>query len=125
MRERARAASEALMVDTVEVSRATAGTFNPATGLIEDGTPTVVYSGPGRLRMPTATETESLFGEQQITKLRFVVDVPHDVTGIAIDDTVTLSESEDASALTRTFIVIAVPSETFNFYRAIGCETVE
>lgn len=113
------------MVDTITFSRPGTETFNPGTGLIESEADTVVYSGVGRLRMPTATETEVIFGDEQVTKLRFVIDVPHDVTGIALEDVATMAETDDASALGREFLVVAVPSETFNLYRSIGCEVVE
>lgn len=113
------------MIDAVEITTPTEDTFNPNTGLIEPVDDTVVYSGPARIRMPTGTEMESVFGERQVTRLRFMVDLPHDVTGVAIGDAVTVTESDDASALTRTFSVVAIPSETFNLYRPIGCEVAE
>jgi len=115
---------ESLMVDVCVIYRPGAETFDANTGQTSS-TPTTVHTGPCRLRMPSTAESTSIFGDREVTKLRFVVDVPHDVTGIELEDYISITESDDASALARTFQVAALPSETFNFYRPIGCEVVE
>ncbi len=114
------------MVDTGRISRPGGDpVFDPVTGLLTPAAGSVVHEGPCRLRMPTAVETNVLFGEQDVTKSRFVACFPAEVTGVEIGDVVTLIESDDADALNREFQVVSVPAMTFVVYRAFGCESVE
>lgn len=123
-----RQAAESLMVDTATITRPGADTFNSATGQIESGAGTVVYTGPCRMRQPTGiAEAEILFGEQQVTRQRFVACFEHTVTGVQIDDIITITESADADTLAagRQFRVTGVPMSTFTLYKGFPCEVVE
>ncbi len=117
--------AESVMRDTALVSATGAATFDPDTGQTTN-TPIEVYYGPARLRMPSSmVESSSVFGDVDVTKQRFILSVPHDVTGIELDHVVTMIESDDPSALDREFRVISIPSRSFPIERAFGLETVE
>lgn len=121
-----RAAAWSLMRDTGTISRPGVDTFNPATGLIEPGVDTVIYDGVLRVRQPTAQESEVLFGEQQVTRLRLIVDVPHDTTGVLVDDVVTVSETADDDLLPpRQFRVTGILMGTFVVMKSYPVEVVE
>ena len=113
-----------VLPDTITVVRAATPTFNSGTGLLETGSPTTIYAGPGRLAMPSNTEREVLFGEEQVTLTRFAVTLPHDADDVLIDDIVTLT-SDDAVAADRSFRVIVVGAMSYNLNRTLGVEVVE
>lgn len=122
-----RAAAEALMVDTGRILRSTSGpVLNTETGDLVPAAATTVHTGPCRLRMPSAVETNALFGEREVTTTRFVACFPHGMTaGVLIGDIIEITESDDQHVAGRKFRVIVVPSSTFILYRGFGCEAVE
>lgn len=121
---RGRNAVDRLLVDYGQISRSGAAVFNPDTGL-SVATSTVVYSGLCRMRQPTAVEDELQFGDEQVTASRFMACFPHDVTGVQIDDVVTVTETDDPDLIGRSFRVLAVPMNTFTLYKAFPTEMVE
>jgi hypothetical protein len=112
------------MTDTATITRGAVPTFDPNTGL-ETGSATTVHSGPCMVKMPTAVEVERLFGEEQVTATRFIAVFPHDVTGVQVDDVVTVTDSEDADLLAVQLKVVAVPRRSHTLYKGFGCEVVE
>ena len=120
-----RSSAESLMVDTVTVTRPGADTFNPATGLLTAAAGTTIYEGPGRLRLPTAQESDVMFGEEQLTRYRFVACLPHDTTGVQIGDVLTITKSGDPDVVQRSYTITAVHLSTFTMYKAYGCEVLE
>jgi hypothetical protein len=131
-RNRGRHRAESLMVDEVTITASGAPTLNPVTGDLEPGAGTVIYGpsiaprrGMARLRMPSNVEVNRLFGEEDVTKTRYILSVPHDVTGVRVDAIVHVTESDDAEAMAREFKVVAVPSETYVIDRKFGLEAVE
>lgn len=121
---RGQRAAAALMVDTADVTRPGAATFDPNTGLSTPSS-TFVLSAPCRLRQPTSQESEVLFGEEQLTRTRFIACFPHDTVGIAVDDIVTFTASEDPDVLARRFRITGVPLSTFTLYKGYPVEVVE
>lgn len=113
------------MVDTGTITRAGVPVFNSTTGVYTPGTPTTVHTGPCRLRQPTTTETEVLFGEEQVTELRFIACFPWNVFGVRIGDVIALSSSADTDANNRTYRVVSIPSATFVLYKGFGVVVVE
>jgi hypothetical protein len=124
-RNRGRHRAESLMIDEVTITASGAPTLNPVTGDLEPGAGTVVYTGKARLRMPSNVEVNRLFGEEDVTKTRYMLSVPHDTTGVRVDAVVHVTESDDAEAMAREFKVVAVPSETYVIDRKFGLEAVE
>lgn len=124
--QRGRRAAQALMVDTATVTRPGGrGTVDTSTGLLTPQDGAQIYDGPCRVRQPSAQESESLFGEEQVTTSRFVACFPHDATGFAIDDIITLIDTQDPDALGRPLRITAVPSATFTMYKGYPAEAVE
>lgn len=120
-----RAQALSTMVDIGRFTRPGAPTFDPITGEIGLGTGTVVYEGPLRLRAPSAVELTQLFGEEQVTTVRFIAAVRHNVTGIEIGDVLTIIETSDPLAASRVYRVLVVPSGTDMVLRNIAVEVVE
>jgi hypothetical protein len=123
---RGRRAMSNLTLDCAQVTRLGAPVFDPDTGLMTD-TAEIVYSGPCRLMQTVrgSQEDARLFGEQSVTASRFIACFPYDVTGITIDDVVTIEETEDSDLLARRFRITAIPMGTFTIYKAFPCEVVE
>lgn len=121
-----RSEAESLMVDTAMITRPGGEpTFDPSTGELTPAAGTTIYEGPCRLRQPTASEAELLFGDEQLTRSRFVACFPHDVTGVQIGDVVTVTESDDPDVLLRSFRVASIPLATFTLYKGFPVEVVE
>lgn len=112
------------MIDECTIVRDGVPTLDPITG-ISSFTSVQLYRGICRLRQPTAIETSILFGGEQVSKSRFVVEVPSSVTLIKFEDTITVASDHDGFASTREFRVTHLSSMSYNLYRSIGCEAVE
>lgn len=118
-----RAAAESTMASYAVVSRLGTPVLNPNTGT--ETTPRhQVLESECRLRQPTAVESNVLFGEEDVTKLRFIVDFPYDVEGVEVGHEVEFEESSDPEALDRTFKVVALSIRDHNVTRSFGCELV-
>ena len=113
-----------VMRDVAEVRAAGESVFDPATGT-NTSVPTVVLTSVARLRQPSLSETNALFGGEDVTKTRFMVSMPHDVAGVELEHTIVFTESDDPSALDREFRVVAVPSMSFPVLRDFACEATE
>ena len=121
-----RAEAESLMVDTATITRpGGAPTFDPNTGQLTPAAGTVVYSGRCRLRQPTASECEVLFGEAQVSRTTFIVCVPYTTTGVQIGDVVIVTISDDPDVISRQCRITSVPLSTFTFYKGFPAEVVE
>lgn len=119
-----RAAAESTMTSTANVTRDGGLVFDPGTGLSTPTTTTVVAGSPARLRQPTAVEANVMFGEEDVTKMRFIVDMPHTVTGVQIGDVITFSEADDPEMLAHEFRVVALSMRDHLVTRSYGCEVV-
>jgi ethanolamine utilization microcompartment shell protein EutL len=120
-----RRAAQALMVDDVTIARPGPLVLDPDTGDLVPATGATVYTGPGRLKMPSAVEVNRMFGGEDVTKTRFVLSVPHDVTDVAIGDVVTVTSSDSEAAQEIAYTVVLVPRETYELDRSFGLEAVE
>lgn len=123
--ERGRDAAARLMVDTIVVTRPAAATFDKGTGLLTAATGVTVYEGPARMRPPTSQEAAVMFGEEQLTRSRLVVCVPHDSPGIRIGDVITFTDSGDPDVLSKSYTVTAVTLSSFTIYKGVACEVLE
>jgi hypothetical protein len=109
---RGRIAAEALMVDSCAITRRSGSTVDPETGVITP-TYTTVYTGPCRLRLPTATARPLTVGEAQEFTQHPTLSLPALTTGVEIDDIVTITASALMPALVgRVFHVRGKPSQT-------------
>lgn len=116
--------AEAQMVDECTITRDGVGVYDPDTGELEPGTPTTIYTGKCRLRTPSPEEERVLFGEQQVTKTRYILDVPHTTRGVRIEDVAALTTTEDTDAAALRIRVVAATAETIFVMKSYPCETV-
>lgn len=118
--------ARSLMIDTASVTRSgSEPVFDPDTGDLTPAASTTVYSGPCRLRQPTSGESEILFGDEQLTRTRFIACLPHDAAGLQVDDVITITASGDPDVLTRRYVVTHIPLATFTLYKGYACEADE
>jgi hypothetical protein len=120
-----RRSARARMVDEVTIARPGPLGLDTDTGDLAPTTGATVYTGPGRLKMPSAVEINRLFGGEDVTKTRFVLSVPYDVTGVEVGDVVNVADSESDSAQEIAYTVVLVPRESFEMDRLFGVEAVE
>lgn len=123
--ESGRLLAEVILIDDGTISRPTADSFDEETGVLTEGVPTLIYSGPCRIRMPTAIETNVIFGETLVTKMRFVALFRWDIPHVQIGDEVHIATSDDPHIETRTFRVEVVPSLSVITHRKFGVEVAE
>lgn len=119
-----RVQAESTMTATATVTRGGDPVFDPNTGLMTSTSTTVVADTPARLRQPTAVEANVMFGEQDVTKTRFIVDFPWTVTGVNIDDVVRFTEADDPEMLGHEFKVVGMSMRNHQVTRSYGCEVV-
>ena len=123
---RGRTAAEALMVDTVAVTRLASETTDPETGVV---TPTyaTIYTGKGKVqrsgRQTTARPTD--VGEAEVFLSRLEVHVPVSVVGISTDDIVTVTASLlDPDLVGQRFHVRQEAHKSFQTARRFGVEEI-
>lgn len=118
-----RAQALTLMADVGRIERAGAPVLDLTTG-VSAGTRTTVHEGQCRLKMPTAAESERVFGDEQFTATRFLAIFPHDVYGVHIDDTLRLLSTADGDAAGFEYRILTIPAGTDLVVKAFGCEAV-
>lgn len=119
-----RVAAESTMAATASVVRRGPLVFDPNTGLSNPSETTVLSGEPARLRQPTAVEANVMFGEEDVTTMRFIVDFRHAVTGVEIGDVITFTDADDPEMLTHEFRVVALSMRDHLVTRSYGCELV-
>jgi hypothetical protein len=121
-----RATSTAAMPDVIEITADGTGApvLNPITGVLTPPASTVVYSGPGRLRAPTATEMERIFADREVTVQRFVCKVPWDVTTVDRGHRVRVVSGTDPDIAGRSFRIVTVLGGSNHIDRTLGCEEI-
>lgn len=121
----ARRAAEALMADTVTVTRPGAGSTDDLTGEVTGGT-TTVYSGKAKIQQSAAGAMGQRVdaGELSTILLRLEVHLPVvGSEGVARGDVVTVTAAaNDAALVGRTFIVHDLAFKTFATARRLGVE---
>ena len=118
-----REASASAMPDTGTITRGSSGgTLNATTGVWTPGAATTIYTGAMRLRAPTATETTALFGDEDVTKQRYVLTLPHDAPLPSIDDRVSVTVSADDEIDGLSFRIVSVSLGSWQIDRRCGLE---
>lgn len=122
-----RAAAEAMMLDACTITRAGTGgpVFDPDTGEYTEPTPTTVYSGACKVQARTSVSTSAVGGEL-LTMMQVEVHVPMSVTGVQVNDVVTITASvNDAALVDRGYRVTDDPAKSFATARRLRCEEVQ
>lgn len=105
-----RLAHQQLMVDSCTISRAGAPTLNRSTSVLTPGTPTVLYSGPCRLKPQRVPRNEQA-GERLTVVARYEVALPFAslaTDDLHVGDKVTITASGDTRLVGQVFQVMAV-----------------
>jgi hypothetical protein len=105
-----RAAHEQLLVDTCTISRPGASTLDRSTSVLTPGAPTVLYSGPCRLK-PQRVPRDEDAGERLTVVARYELALPFGslaTDDLQVGDTVTITASGDTRLTGRPFAVMAV-----------------
>lgn len=121
---RGRTAAERLMVDACTITRGGQASFDENTGVRTSGSASTVYAGKCRVQVPNVAEQTPTFGEMPITTQLAIVQVPVSVVGVRVEDTVTVTESQDPDLVDRTFRVVALLHKTHLTARRLRCEEV-
>jgi hypothetical protein len=115
---RGRLAAEKLMIDSVTIRHQTGEATDPDTGVI---TPTLstVYSGAakvGQSAVPSGSPRD--LGQASVTLIHLTVHVPMSVTGVKVDDLVTVDASTlDPALVGRVFRVTSIGHKTYQTAR--------
>lgn len=114
------------MLDTVQIRHKTGETTDPDLGTT---TPTysTLYTGPGKIQqgaVPVGQPKD--LGEASVQLIHLQLHVPVAVTGIQVDDIVTVTASAlDADLVGRVFTVRSVAHKSFLTARRMDIEDVE
>lgn len=108
------------MTDSCTIQRTTSrGPFNETTGSYDSPVTSTIYSGACRFRT-AKTGAEIEFGEEIITEMDMVVELPYTATGIEPDDIVTVTVSADPELSGATMRVLAVAADSRLTHRHIA-----
>lgn len=113
--------AEQTMTDTCTITRAGEPVYNPAT-LAYTASSTTVYSGKCRVKPRPVMDRQVQAGEQALQIWPYVVSVPMSVTGVQVDDVVTVTASADADLEGQVLVVKDVTRGTNVTARRLGCE---
>jgi hypothetical protein len=107
------------MVDACTIRRRTGETTDPISGAI---TPTwlALYAGACRVQQSLAQADQHDAGENYQLQLRLVLQLPVTVTGLEVDDEVTVTGSRDADLIGRVFLVRDLFHKTDMTARRVG-----
>jgi hypothetical protein len=105
-----RAAHDQLMVDSCIISRSGTPTLDRATSVLTPGAPTVLYSGPCRLKPQRVPRNEEA-GERLTVIARYELALPFAslaTDSLQVGDIVTITASGDTRLVDEPFAVMAV-----------------
>lgn len=113
------------MVDTILVTRDAGSTIDSVTGNSTANPPTVVYTGPGYVRVPDSYELDIIHGDVQRTKQRFICTIPDLAAGEMPqhDDLLTMQTGPDA-LVGVPFRVVEVTGGSMNIGYRVSLERV-
>jgi len=116
---RGQAAALASMVDACTIRRRTGEATNPDTSVI---TPTwaSLYAGVCRVQQSLAQADQHDVGEDFQLRLRLVVQLPVTVTGLQVNDEITITSSRDADLVGRVFLIRDLFHKTDETARRVG-----
>lgn len=105
---------------TCTITRTTGQTLNTTTGVYEGGSTATRYSGGCLVRPQAAASVE--YGGEQVELRMYAVFVPYSVTGVLVDDVVTIASTTDDELDGLTMIVRNVQVDEWNTRRRLECE---
>ncbi|HET8717394.1 MAG TPA: DUF6093 family protein [Nocardioidaceae bacterium] len=118
---RGRTAAELGMADTCTITRITGRTTDPDTGEVTDTT-SPLYTGKCRVQQHQATADRKDVGEDYLLLLRIEVQLPMSVTGLAVGDLITVTDSaQDADLIGRVFRIHDLAHKSEATARRVQC----
>jgi hypothetical protein len=121
---RLRVADTLIDVGTIVRPAAAALSIDPTTLDATPASPATIWTGACRVKKPTPEQMAVMFGDTDVTVIRRVLRVAHDVPEIRKDDIFTASVSGDPEVLRRSMRVAVVVAGSMNFYRDFGVEVI-
>lgn len=124
--QRGQNAALALMNDTVTITRITGQTTNLQTGVVTNTTSTI-YTGKAKIQQVVTggLARPASVGEAQVWQLPLHVHLPMTVTGIRVEDIVTVTASVlDPDLVGRSFWVRELFHKSYATARRLGLEEV-
>lgn len=119
-----RAHAESLMQDTCVITDPVGGAWDEETGSGSSGeTPTPVYAGPCRVRMPSAGSGKADAGETAWPQADLVVSLPiSGSSAVKVGDIVQITyRPHDAGSATDSYTVVGLHSQTYSTSRRLAC----
>ena len=109
-------------VDSITIDRTTSrGSFNPTTG--DYDTPVTVNQYTGNALIRPVSTSDRTFGDQTDTRTGYMIHVPYDTTGIAVDDIVNVVTSVTDPELDGLALAIrAVEYDTYKTHLSLETE---
>lgn len=121
-----RATSASALPDTCAITRAGArGALNTLTGAYPPGARSPIYMGPCRIRPVDGQESDTLVGDLHETLGRYVVTLPHDATGVDVDDHLEVTASDDADLVGQTLRILHIGLSAFQIDRRLVAQDRE
>lgn len=125
LRARGQALAGQLQVSAGTLTRPAVGrTLDPATGVTTPDAPTVLYTGQARVRVAGQAEQQLVFGDVNVTRQRWLVNLPATVVDVRVGDVWQVTSDLDQHLVGMAFRVIAVSARTVSMYRQLGVEEV-
>lgn len=114
------------MVDACTIARGGADPVtDPETGVVTYPTGPAFYTGRCLVQLPDVQESDVEAGEREWVQQRARIDVPMSVTGIRIDDVVTVTRSVlDPDLVGRRYVVAGLMHKTYATARRLRCTEV-
>jgi hypothetical protein len=111
-------------IDTGRIRRPTngAGTVDPVTQIRTPPAPVLVYEGPCRVRIPTIVQQNDVFGDIDVTTIRYTSRWAWDIPAVHKGDLVDIDTSPDPRITAVRFRVVAVAVQSALMYRLLGME---
>ena len=119
-----RAHAESLMQDTCVITDPVGGAWDEETGSGSSGeTPTPVYAGPCRVRMPRAGAGKADAGETAWPQADLIVSLPiSGSSAVKVGDIVQITyRPHDAGSATDSYAVVGLHSQTHATSRRLAC----
>lgn len=124
---RGQVAAIRLMVDACTITRLAGQTTNLQTGVVTD-TYTTLYAGKCRIQRVRGQRLGSahpaIIGAAQLYQQPLAVHVPTTVTGVIVQDIVTVTASVDPDLVGHTFWIQVLPPKTFTTAHRYGLQEV-
>lgn len=102
----------------------TQGEFDPATGTYPVTPYAPYFEGPARIQVLANQAQEQATGEQEVSQLRYAVDLDHTVTGYRLEDEceiTAMTDNGDLDLVDRVLIVEAFEHGSLHWQRRLIC----